>query len=139
MESLLLLYRTLRAKEQVGLEKPRGCFLHKLSFMVMSSQPWHGLKLATSLLSPLGPLPGGLQSLGIVWSSSLGLRIKILMILVAATTTDTMAMCLGGTELALHFKSLAHEAHVLPGAQACMDDPTGPGDSGKPPATPELT
>lgn len=138
MENLLLLYRTLRAKEQVGLEKPRGCFLDKLGFMLMSSQPWRGLKLATSLLSPLGPIPGGLQSLGIVWSSSLGLRIKIL-ILVAATTTDTMAMCLGGTELALNFKSLAHEAHVLSGAQACMDEPTAPGDSGKPPTTPELT
>lgn len=43
---------TLRAKEQVGLEKPRGCFLHKLGFMVMSSQPWRGL-----ITLPSGPPP----------------------------------------------------------------------------------
>lgn len=50
-----------------------------------------------------------------------------------------MAMCLGGVELSLRFKSLAQTALVLPGAQACVDDPTIPGDSGKPPPTPELT
>lgn len=56
-----------------------------------------------------------------------------------ATTTGTMAMCLKGTELSLHFKSLAQKAHILSGAQACVDDPTIPGDAGKPPPIPELT
>lgn len=87
---------------------------------------------------PTGPPPWWLQSLGTVWSSSLGLWIKILMILVA-TTTGTMAMCLRGIELSLHFKSLAQKAHVLSGAQAYVDDRTIPGDPGKPPPIPELT
>lgn len=46
-------------KEQVGLEKPRGGFLHELGFVVHQPNPGTAWKLATSLLSPLGPLPGG--------------------------------------------------------------------------------
>lgn len=56
-----------------------------------------------------------------------------------ATTTGTMAVCLEGTELSLHFKSLAQKARILSGAQACVADRTIPGDAGKPPPTPELT
>lgn len=56
-----------------------------------------------------------------------------------ATTTGTMAMCLEGAELSLHFKGLAQKAHILSGAQACVDDPTIPGDAGKPLLIPELT
>lgn len=121
-----LVWRTLRAVS----------FTNWTSWSIILNLAQLGDGYLTTL--PTGPPPWRLQGLGTVWSSSLGPWIKIVMT-ETAITTGTMAMCLEGAELSLHFKSLAQKAHILSGAQACVFDPTIPRDAGKPLLIPELT